>query len=482
MNANPQRHRSLADSNSAQYDGADRKVQSLDAGGHATRWELDARGNPIRIADADGYSLGFEYDAMDRWVVAYDKEGNAVTRNLDISGRARAVTDANGITITTTWYGVSKNGRLKEQIVPDGTAQGRKTTYDYDPNGNLISVTDNASQVARIHYDAANRPVRSAGPLVNGIHPVTCTQYDLLGQAVELWAGSTTDPAAASCDLSGADLNLKKQTSVLFDDFGRALKQTDPLGQTATASYDRHGNVLAATDAKNQTTELNWTYGHQLQTRTVKNADGSVYTSDSLTRNPLGQPIAVSRSNPAQVQTMTYDAAHRLVRSTDSRNSGATKALDYDWSPGGMLNLMQDSDGNRTDYLYDGVGRLIGIWAPNFDYLAFSHDAGGRLTEKPAGLQRDRARRSTTARVGLLSWSRTKRRLPAGGPAYPPHSIPPPLGGGPRHERRHPRWRATCQRSARPHLKAQTPNAAPRRLRRPIRPRRRCRLVQTGTR
>lgn len=93
----------LADSGSAQYDAADRKTQTLDAAGNATRWDLDARGNPLYIADPDGYSLGFEYDAMDRWVVAYDKEGNSVTRSLDISGRVRAVTDPNGNTTKTTW-------------------------------------------------------------------------------------------------------------------------------------------------------------------------------------------------------------------------------------------------------------------------------------------------------------------------------------------------------------------------------------------
>jgi YD repeat-containing protein len=54
----------------------------------------------------------------------------------------------------------------------------------------------------------------------------------------------------------------------------------------------------------------------------------------------------------------------------------------YAWSPGGLLNLTQDESGHSTDYLYDATGQLIGIWATNYDFLAFSHDAGGRLTEK----------------------------------------------------------------------------------------------------
>ncbi len=119
--------------------------------------------------------------------------------------------------------------------------------------------------------------------------------------------------------------------------------------------------------------------GHRLASRTVRRADGSVYQTETVTRNPLGQPEKIAGGNPALTETRSYDAAHRVIGITDSRGN---KTLTYDWSPGGLLNMMQDSDGHRTDYLYDGVGRLIGIWAPNFDYVAFSHDAGGRLTEK----------------------------------------------------------------------------------------------------
>jgi len=47
-----------------------------------------------------------------------------------------------------------------------------------------------------------------------------------------------------------------------------------------------------------------------------------------------------------------------------------------------MLDTLTDSDGHRTDYLYDPVGRLSGIWAANDDLISFVYDTGGRLTEK----------------------------------------------------------------------------------------------------
>jgi RHS repeat-associated protein len=77
--------------------------------------------------------------------------------------------------------------------------------------------------------------------------------------------------------------------------------------------------------------------------------------------------------------TYTYDSAHRLSSVTDSRGG---KALNYTYSPGGLLNALSDSEGDNTNYLYDAVGRLSGIYAANGDYITFRYDDGGRLIEK----------------------------------------------------------------------------------------------------
>lgn len=49
---------------------------------------------------------------------------------------------------------------------------------------------------------------------------------------------------------------------------------------------------------------------------------------------------------------------------------------------GDVAMTLIDSHGNRTDYRYDPVGRLAGIWAANGEGIAFSYDDAGRLMEK----------------------------------------------------------------------------------------------------
>jgi len=88
----------------------------------------------------------------------------------------------------------------------------------------------------------------------------------------------------------------------------------------------------------------------------------------------------LAAANDDQAYACTdYDAAQRLVSVVDGRGR---KALAYRHSPGGMLDAVRDSEGNQTDYLYDPVGRLTGLWAANDDLVTFVRDAGGRLTEQ----------------------------------------------------------------------------------------------------
>jgi RHS repeat-associated protein len=138
-------------------------------------------------------------------------------------------------------------------------------------------------------------------------------------------------------------------------------------------TYDVHGNPLTVTDARGQATSFTWGHGHQMLTRS---AGGK---TTRWTRNALGHVLQVFHPDPTLLYTYTYDAMHRLETVTDHRGG---KTLTYSYSAGGLLNFVEDGDGNRTDYVYDGSGRLAEIWAPNGDVVTYVRDAAGRLVEK----------------------------------------------------------------------------------------------------
>ena len=373
------------DGTSAAYDQSDRKERSLDSGGNLTRYSYDPAGNLTSVINPDNYTLAFDYDAANRVVAAYDEKGNRASTDRDVDGRVRGVTDPNGNTVSYLYFDATRNGRLKRVERPKvGTfTAGRATEYDYDPNGNVTTITDypadyptTGARTTCKSYDELNRVSRAAGPAYTDatygtIRPVTKFVYNGLGYLTQVLAGRT--------DASGTNIAsdvVAVQATYVYDDFGRKLKATDPLTQSWTWTYDLYGNVLYQTDAKSQITGYTWDYGHQLLTRSSFNGLAGNLT---YTRNSLGQVTSIDNTLPSMTTTYTYDTARRLQTVTDSRGN---KSLIHNWSPGGLLNWTKDSEGNEIDYHYDPVGRLKAVYPPNGQAITFVWDAGGRLSQK----------------------------------------------------------------------------------------------------
>jgi YD repeat-containing protein len=353
----------IADVQTFGYDNADRKIHAVYNARGVTTYQYDAGGNVIKVTNPDAYTLNIEYDANDQPVRAYDQKGNKVDSVRDLAGKLRSITDPNGNTVTRTYYDGSRNGWLKSST----DAVGRITRYDYDAAGNVTSVTNNKGGVTRTTYDELQRPVREAGPvLASGVRPVKTFSYSPLGYLTSVRIGQT--------DASGTNAasdTLSWQMTYSYDDYGHLLSKTDGLGKTWRYAYDLFGNVLSATDPKNQVVNYTWGYGGQLLSLS---APDNVTT---YTRNDLGQ-VKVAAS-PNVTYSYTYDNEQRVAIVKDSRGN---KTLSYDYSMGGLLNRITESDGRATNYVYDPVGRLTQVWAPSNDSIGLTYDAGGRRLEK----------------------------------------------------------------------------------------------------
>ena len=364
----------LIDSRSSAFDANDRQMSSTDAGGNVTAYQHDAAGNLTQMTNPDNYSQRFEYDSANQLIKRYNEENAITSRTLDANGRPRSVTDPNGNSTTYVYFDSTGDGRLK--TITD--AGNHRTDFIYDANGNVTTITVTGSdgtttRATKIGYDELNRPTRSVGPqytdaTLGNIRPVTKTVYDNLGNRTQVLAGYTTDLTGTN---TASDV-LTTQTTFAYDDFSRRIKETDPLNQSWTYTFDANNNLVTTLDALNQTTTYTWLYGHQLLS--VKDNANNLY---SYSRNQLGQVTQIQ--GHAVRYNYSYDTAHRRIQTIDSR---ANKTLTYSYSPGGLLNKMQDSDNDITNYQYDAAGRLAGVWTPNYDYASFGYDAGGRLTEK----------------------------------------------------------------------------------------------------
>ena len=382
----------IKDKASFAYDMSDRRIRAQDAGDNATTIQYDPAGNPIRVTSADNYATDLYYDELNRVVRASDEAGNAVTKSLDLNGRVRQVVDPNGNAVTFDYYDGLKNGWVKRVTQPkiQSYAQGRALEYDYDANGNAVKVSEYPADYPTTgvretltNFDALNRPTRVVGPVyadasLGSIRPVTLYSYNALGYLTEVKAGRTDSSGTNAT----SDVVVTQQTTQ-YDDYGRSIKTTDALGKFWASQYDINNNVTRVTDARGQVLQYTWQYGNQLQCVSKNNANPTCAANADLliqyTRNERGQVVDIVHASPALTLHHEYGAANRLVSVNDSRGN---KTLTYAYSPGGRLNSLTDTEGNVTNYQYDAVGRLAGIWAPNYDNVVFRYDPAGRLTEK----------------------------------------------------------------------------------------------------
>ncbi len=361
----------LADSNATQYDLVNRPIQSIDSSGAITSLEYDAAGNVKKVTSPDGYTTYFDFDAKNRVILAYDEEGNAVERVLDLIGRLKKLIDPNGNETVYEYYGPEKNGKVKR--VTD--AEGRWTEFDYNEADLVSRVVDSSGRETLSFYDELGRVKRVAGPVysdivLGNVRPLTSYRYNSLGFRTHVYAGYTNSAAAESSDYETI------QSTTEYDDFGRVWRTKNAQNHVwEVLSYDAHDNVTSSRDPLGRTTTSQYGDGGVLLNHQVTGTSGTLTTS--YLRNALGQAEQISSANVTY--DYEFDTAHRLTKVTDSRGG---KYVEYDYSLGGMLNSISDSEGNKTSYLYDPVGRLTGIGTPNNELISYVYDAGGRLQQK----------------------------------------------------------------------------------------------------
>ena len=189
-----------------------------------------------------------------------------------------------------------------------------------------------------------------------------------------------------------------QQTTYTYDKNNRILSQTDALGNTTTLSYDKVGNIVRVKNAKNQITAYTYdALGHVL---TQTDAMGGVYR---FTYDGSGNVLTVT--DPlGQVQTMTYNERNKLLSQTNAE--GETTTFEYDAK--GNLTAVFQPNGNVINYFY-GTTDLLQQVSDNLGLLArYTYDNNGNRLTVTDGLDRT----VTFAYDGLNR--RTSETLPTG--------------------------------------------------------------------
>lgn len=278
------------------------------------------------------------------------------------------VFDGMGRCLKDVSYMYDRAGRLHMECVLDGEV----TTFEYDANGNVtsqkIQKPDGAVVCKNRQYDFANRLIRSEESSALEAPLAVSFRYN--------WAGLKI---AESQDGKGT-------TSYQYDAMGRLIRLCQPQvheGEGSVAAsfdyqYDVSDQVCSSMDANGWITKARYNVrGKPIE---IEYADG---TTEQFQYNLAGF-VVKQKSRIGLTITHVRDGLGRSLKTVVSDSLGEPISV-VSCSYTTFNLLTQDDALGRSQYSYDGAGRVIALEehvGGNARRTEFLYDEQGRVSEK----------------------------------------------------------------------------------------------------
>ena len=342
----------------------DDRTEKTDSNGNKWTYYFTDLGIIDKVVDPFGYVTQQQPNKVTATSLAWEEDanGNRTSFTYDADGNITSKTDPLGNTWTYTY--VAGTDWLETETNPLGVV----TKYEYDGNGNQTAIIrefggalENRSSYT---YDSQGNQTSVTDPLGN----TTTYEYDANGNLIRV-----TDA-------------LGNVTSYTYDNRGNRLTETDANGNTTTYTYDLMDRLISVTDALGNTTTYAYDANGNRTSETDANGNTRTFTYDAYNRliqetDPLGNTIAYtydSRDNRTSITdangnttTYTFNILDRMTRETNALG-GQTN---YTYDANGNILTVTDANGNATTFTYDANNRRISEKNAAGETTSYSYDA-----------------------------------------------------------------------------------------------------------
>jgi YD repeat-containing protein len=297
---------------------------------------------PSTITDASAQTTSFTY--------------NSQGQPLTVTTPPRAGINEN----RTTTYAYDPNGYLQSITRP---ATGATTSFTYDSYGRVRTVTDADSYTLTYDYDALDRPTRATYP-----------------------DGTYNETVYNRLDAERFRDRLARWSHIVYDAIRRPVTVRDPLGRTITQQWCTCGSLDKLIDANGNPT----TWERDVQGRVTKeiraNGSETLYVYESTTTrlkritDPKGQHKDYQYFRDNDLQSISYPNPQY-----------PTPNVSFTYDPNfNRLSTMVDGPGT-TSYAFHpvgatpplGAGRLSSVDGPlSNDTISYTYDELGRVVTR----------------------------------------------------------------------------------------------------
>ena len=320
------------------------------------------------------------------------RDGRTETYSYDSAGRVltRTETDTTSQTVpystngqTQTWtYSYNASGLL-QSIDGPRTDVTDTTTFAYDANLDLLSITNALGHITKVlERDARGYPTKIENE--NGVQ--THLTYDPRGQLTSRIVKSSQGDST---------------TSFTYDSARQLTRVTLPDGSFIQYEYDQAHRLVAIQNAAGDRIEYTLDNMGNITSEEVKDSGlvtrkalsrsfdeaarlievlGSSGQDRDITYDLNGNPQTISNAL-GQTIAQSFDALDRLITSTDPANNNTQYAYD----PRDNITQVTDPRGVITSFVYDGFDRVIQETSSDAGTTNYVYDAAGNLTQSTDG-------------------------------------------------------------------------------------------------
>ncbi|WP_198153048.1 DNRLRE domain-containing protein [Pseudofrankia sp. DC12] len=345
-------------------------VRTTDPAGTTTDWTYSVYGQLLSKTGPTGTKT-FTYNDDGFLAQATDENGNTTNYQTDAHGNVLARTvvrssDASGTWPVTDYYDYYNGppGDPRDDLIVahrDGRSaapndNAYKTTYGYDPFGNLVSTT--SPPTAAFPGGTTNSSTYTAGAetaVGGGTEPagLLASRTDARGKVTTYGYDSKgdlrhdQDPAGLVHDYTTDEIGRRLTSKETSDTYPSGLTTTytyTKLSQVATVTEPGVTNPITATTHTRVTTNTYDTNGNRTQA-VISDATGG---------------------DTARTTTYTYDADDRLLSTTAASGTAAAATSAQTYDANGNLATTTDPNGTVTAYTYTPLGELATTTLKNF--------------------------------------------------------------------------------------------------------------------
>ena len=347
-------------SRDTRFDELNRAAAGIDAFGNTTVTRHDNNGNVVSVADPTGGTTAYTYDADDRPTAVTPPTGSGSQMEYDAAGNVTRATAASG---GVTTYTYNDDGSLASAVDPRGNAAGANPAdytvrYAYDAARQLTATTDQLGNTTRFTYDPVGRVTAVTDPLA---HAKTY-KYD---------------DADHLTRVIGPDGDAKVSTNYLYDNGGRVLSRTDPVGNSRY-TYDKKNQVVDIKDPLNRDTLYSYDAEGNLTQATAPGDTPAEQRSIVYTYDILNRRTRLDEGNGALLYTFGYDA---LNRRTSLADPTGVRTQTFDTL--GRLSTTS-RNGQTFGYAYDANSNITSRTWPDGTIVTTGYDAANQMTSLTA--------------------------------------------------------------------------------------------------